>query len=206
MITSTAAFGQLKKWELSLELSPSFSNVTSRPWFNGHATLEKSYNGFVKAGYRINPRMVATFGFGYLVTDEFSRLPFGITGSGDFTEQLISHHNYVGAVGMKFNFGSFFINPELGIAFSRARHVISDEFSFRDNAFDVERNRFIINSGGLERKVTFPFMLSFGNEFDLGSVKLMLGVKGYYSLNKVRSFGANNGKYYGIGVMTGIKF
>lgn len=206
MIASTAAIGQLKKWELSLELSPSFSNVTNRSWFNGHATLEKSYNGFAKAGYRINQRMAATLGLGYLVTDEFSRIPFGITGTGDFTEQLTSHHYYVGTLGMKFNFGSFFINPEMGIAFNRASHIISDEFAFRNNSFNVERIRFVSNSSGLQRRVTYPFLLSFGNEFDLGAVKLMLGVKGYYSLSNVRSFGANNGKYYGIGIMTGIKF
>lgn len=206
MLVSNAVLGQLKKWELSFELSPTVSNITNRAWVNGNAGLEASYNAFLKGGYRINRRMVATFGIGYLVTDEFSRLPFGITGTSDFTEQLTSHHYYVGTIGLKFNFGTFFINPEIGIAFDRAHHVISDEYTLGDNFLDVNRSRFVIESGSLERKVTFPAMLSFGNEFDLGSVKLLLGAKAYYSLNTVRQFGNNNGKYYGFGVMTGMKF
>ena len=204
MIISATVHGQLKKWELSLELSPTVSNVTNRAWLNGVARFEPSYNAFIKAGYRINPRVVATYGFGYLAVKEYSRLPFGITGTGDFTEQLTNHHYYVGTLGMKFNFGSFFINPEIGIAFARAHHVISDEYSFGDN-LDVERSRFVTRSG-LERSITFPAILSFGNEFDLGSVKLLLGVKSYYSLNTVRRFGNNNGKYFGFGVMTGMRF
>lgn len=206
MFVSNAVLSQLRKWEISLELTPTVSNVTNKEWFNGHAAFEASYNGFLKGGYRINRRLVATFGLGYLMTAEFRRIPFGITGTGNFTEQLTRHHYYVGTVGMKFNFGSFFINPEIGIAFNRAHHVVSDEYAIGNNFLDVERSRFVIESGALERRVTFPAMLSFGNEFDLGSVKLLLGAKAYYSLNTVRQFGNNNGKYYGFGIMTGIKF
>lgn len=206
LIIYTNVHGQLKKWELSLELSPTVSNITNKAWLNGMARFEPSYNAFIKAGYRINHRMLATFGFGYLVVKDYNRLPVGLTGAGDFTELLTNHHYYAATVGMKFNFGSFFINPELGIAFVKAHHGVADEYTFREDNIDVERTRFQTRTNSIYRSVIFPAMLSFGNEFDLGDIKLLLGIKTYYSLNRVQQTGHTNGKYYGLGVMTGVRF
>jgi hypothetical protein len=45
-----------------------------------------------------------------------------------------------------------------------------------------------------------------GNEIKFNSWSLMLGMKGYYSLNSIGQKATNAGHYHGFGIMTGVKF
>jgi hypothetical protein len=60
---------------------------------------------------------------------------------------------------------------------------------------------------GFYNELTFPVFLSFGNEFDFGNWKILLGAKAYYSFTKLFSRPMTLPvHYYGFGIVTGVKF
>lgn len=119
-------------------------------------------------------------------------------------ESVRTHHYVVMPVGFKYYIGSFFINPEIGLAYNL--NNTTQQTTFLTNG-TVHQQRFNDEfNNRTNNNFTFPLFLTMGNEFKLGSLSLMVGVKGYYSLNKISDAGLRSNRYYGFGLVTGLKF
>lgn len=196
---------QSKKWEAGTELSVALSNVTNPPFFPHPAGgFQVSQNIFVKGGYSIKDRLWLTGGAGYLATDQVETLLLGFNPGANQTQINSSHHYIVFPIGVKYFLGSFFINPELSIAFENGHYFETEEYYFSENSVTILGSTSFLRDGVAFNSVTYPVFLNFGNEFNLGKIKLIVGFKGYYSLNNIGAT-TNERHYYGFGLMTGVK-
>lgn len=195
--------GQEKKFTFGFEYSPSFSNVTTtHPVLDGGFRI--GHNIFLKGSLKVRKDLEVTMGVGFLNTRENDEN--NLEGWMNI-ERIHSrrHHNYlVVPAGLRYHIGSFYINPEIGIGYNVGRPV-QQTFFFTDGSVASE------NPGGPSeaisyKKLSAPLFLSFGNEFDLNGLKIMIGAKAYYSLTGLQRFHFIPNNYYGFGLVTGVRF
>jgi hypothetical protein len=197
-----------RKLSASFEISTGVSEVRNPEFqlFTGEIRgLQLGGSLFLRSGYILRKNLELTLGIGYLFTREFSRLNLRIIDDVDYFETRINHRYIVVPVGFQYHFGSFYINPEIGLG-------IKNGSGGYQNSSQYNGNYTIIISGSVKtpdyvyHKISLPLMLNFGNEFDLKSVKILLGVKGFYSLNNQSDLPVYSGHYYGVGIVTGVRF
>lgn len=197
---------QMGRFNIGLEYSYAFSRVTE-PRFHPFNTrgFYPSGNIFIKGDYTIMKNMDITLGAGYLVTKEMDKLPFGLLPDTDLTEIYSTHEYFVIPAGIKYHFGSFYIHPELGLAFQE-RHLIENiSYTINQNSTQISGTIFESQLTTYNR-ITIPVFLTIGNEIDLGKIKLLLGIKSYYSMNSIYTVPLRPSRYYGFGVMAGVSF
>jgi len=196
-----------KKFSVGFELSMGISEATgTRFGLPKNEGFQIGRNAFLRGGCRIRKNMDLTLGLGYLVAREHELSFFGIPNADvDFTEFFRSHQYIVIPAGMQYHFGSFYLNPEFGIAFSTEHLVSQFDYMLRDNGLSISGTEGQ-SPDFLYRKVSLPIFLNFGSEIDVKSVKIVIGVKGYYSLNTLSEFFFPSDHYYGVGIVTGVKF
>ena len=193
---------QINKFTVGLEYSLSFSNVTS-PFTFSEERFMVSHNAFIKSGYVLKTNLQLTFGGGFLNTRQFRSSE--LVGPQDVKkiESYRNHNYFVVPVGLQYNFGSFYINPEVGIGIDMG-HPVKQVTYFNDGSIIELHGRIIFFQNN---EITFPVFLNFGNEFDLGNWKILLGAKAYYSLSKISTGPMSLPEhYYGFGIVTGVKF
>jgi hypothetical protein len=202
---SIRLFSQLDKFDIGIEYSLGFSKVADG--FNSFSNtgFHGAGNVFFKFDYPLSNKLDLTIGAGYLVTKEHQRLLFNFDPDDDFDERLLSHHYFVIPIGIKYRIGTFFINPEIGLALQDKHLGELSTFEFGPNSISSTRSSFQ-DPNSLYHPITIPAFLSFGNEFDFGMVKVLFGIKSYFSLTSKSDVFERTGNYYGIGVMTGVKF
>lgn len=193
--------GQERKLSIGVEYSPNISSIEN-------ATPENeskiSYQSILRFEFTLKKNLLLTTGVGYLNTGDKKETQ--VDGQFDIDKIAFNfNYNYiVMPIGLKYYRGSFFLQPELGIAYNlsnerrnKVTFVNGDIQSFKEDINDE-----------VFSKITIPSSLIIGYEYALGSIKLLLGIKGYYSLTKLIKermlFETKN--YYGFGIMTGIKF
>ena len=195
---------QTNRFHFGIEYSPNFSNVTDlRNDINYGYRI--SHNIFLKTEYSLTKRFDITAGFGYLNTREFSSLSFG--GQLDIERvDVIYNTNYLALpLGLKYNFGSFYIQPEVAIAYNFDNTDLQRSYA-SSGATGKTRWKDDINTR-YNHQFTAPCFLTLGHKIDLKYGSILFGVKGYYSLNKIGSdYGIRGKHYYGFGVMTGLRF
>jgi len=203
---SCQLYGQDSKIIYSLEYSPNFTSNTnpgsSIVTTNGGFRL--AHNIFLKGGYKMATDLYLTAGVGFFTTREFSSLDLDGQLEIDKIDSDKFHSYIVAPVGIKYYMGSFFISPEMGIGWNTGNrtksHFYYSDGSQIENISDDDINLHDVN------EMTYPLFLSFGNEIKMKNCCVMLGVKGYYSLNPIGNEYYNSGHYYGFGVIGGVKF
>lgn len=196
------ANAQAKKISIGLEYSPSFSNVTTE--FSSREGYRQSHNVFLKGGYALSEKLELTLAAGYLNTRQFDR--FHIPGLQEIESiESLRNHNYaVFPVGIRYKFGSFYVNPEIGIGIDIG-HPTRQVTYFNDGS--IINSHFDANPDVFGyKKFSVPLMLSIGNEIDFHGMKILLGAKAYYSLSTLRTSQFEPQHYFGIGIVTGIRF
>jgi hypothetical protein len=196
--------GQGNKMFVSLEYSPNFTSTTNPFGISNNGTFRFASNIFAKAGYRVTRNLYANAGIGYLNTKDFFSADFNAQSEYDRIEQLRRHAYVITPVGFTYFMGSFFVSPEIGIGWNVSNSmkdvIYLQDGSSTGNEWVDEHNIYDVN------EATYPLLLSIGNEIKFNSWSLMLGMKGYYSLNSIGQRATNAGHYYGFGIMTGVKF
>jgi len=194
-----------KKFSAALELSAGISEST-QPGFNSFRNegVQLGRNAFLKGGYRVTNNLKLTLGLGFM---NIQAMEYVFLGSDDidFTQTLLSHQYVTIPAGFEYHFGSFYLNPEIGIAIGQSHLVNQSIYFIQDNFAQIS------SAGGsspdfVYNKITVPIFLNFGTEFDVRPVKIIFGIKAYYSLNKISDILTFSRNYYGVGVMTGVKF
>ncbi|MEP6796483.1 MAG: hypothetical protein ABJB16_19300 [Saprospiraceae bacterium] len=198
------AFGQ-RKFSAALEISAGISEST-QPGFSfiPHKGVQFGRNAFLKGGYNLTDKLDFTLGVGYMNINAVEYVFFASTDV-DFTQTQISHRYLVIPAGFKYHFGSFYLNPEIGIAISQ-RHFINQTSFFIENHTSQTSGFGGASSDFGFNKITLPLILNLGTEFDVKPVKILFGIKAYYSLDKMSEILTFSRHYYGVGVMTGVKF
>ncbi len=199
--------GQMDKFTVGLEYSPNFTSVT-QPYGsqsgNSDGAFRFANNLFLKGGYKLTNNLYATGAIGLLGTRDFEAVDFGGQLEIEKLESNRFHSYVVAPIGFTYYLGSFYISPEIGMGWnvsSRNKNhwyytdgsVIEIEHKDKDNIDNIN-------------ETTYPLFLSFGNEIRMKSYSILLGVKGYYSLNSLGERASNAGHYYGFGVVTGVRF
>jgi hypothetical protein len=202
LFISVSLFGQ-KGFQLSLEYSPSFSSVTNSFDNDG---LRFSQNGFIKMESRLSKNISLTGGFGYMETKNSRLHIFFADFAHDKIEHVYSHRYVVAPVGVKVHFGSFYIQPEVGLAYNFS-NITSQTTHFTSGIILRTRFNDTVNHAS-NNKFTTPLFLTIGNEFKIGTTTLLVGLKSYYSLNPMASseLDPKRKRYYGFGLLTGLRF
>ena len=202
-MTFFSVSAQTKGIKFGVEYSPNLTNVIpdiphTIPGFR------LAHNAFFKTEFKISHNISLTTGLGYLNARSFDRIMLGSFMDISVIESVRTHHYVVLPIGLKYNIGSFFIYPEIGLAYNLNNTTQQTTFltngTLHQQRFDDEFNNRDNND------FTFPLFLTIGNEFKIGSYSLLVGLKGYYSLNKVANEGLRANRYYGFGLVTGLKF
>lgn len=201
---------QDRKFNVGLDMSLSLSATTRKFGNAADYGMRFSQNLFVKSGYYVTRNMEVTAGFGLLTTRQFEAIEF--IPDIDRIELDHSHRYLVIPFGIKYHFGSFYVHPEIGIGADAGHPTRQYTFTttmgptFNLNSVIVQQFNASDHFFGY-RDYSLPLFLTLGSEFDLGVVSMILGVKGYYSLSTLKEsqFGPPE-HYYGVGVVTGVKF
>jgi len=199
------SFSQSNKFTFGFEVSPNFTNIDRNSlyalWYPEYG-FRPAFNMDIKAEYQASKHLVITAGVGYLTTREFVILDTNLQD----IERIESDrfHSYVFLpAGVKYYFGDFFISPEIGIGWNTAnttKTTYRRSNGYSSSKGDDINNLYKVNA------VTYPIFFSFGNDIDMKSYSISLGVKAYYSLNSVGNDDSNYGHYYGFGVLAGVSF
>lgn len=200
----SAVCGQTDRFNLCIEYSPNFSNITQE-YFYFYAGivggLRFSHNLFLQGGYQLRPNLYATAGIGLMETREL--LDWGNTDYEiDKIQSDFYHYYIVAPVGITYYIGSFFITPQVGIGWNinnRLKHHIY----YWDGTVAIERED--LDQEGMN-KTTYPIFLSIGHEINMKTYSILIGLKGYYSLNPQAENYYEKWHYYGFGVVTGVRF
>ncbi len=205
LICSTVQLLGQRKFSASLELSAGISEST-QPGFSfiPNEGVQSGRNAFLKGGYNATSNLEITLGLGYMNINAVE-YAFFASDEIDFTQTLISHRYIVVPAGLKYHFGSFYVNPEIGVAFSNDHLVSQSVFLINNHSSQVSG----FGSESIDfgyNKITVPLFLNLGTEFDVKPVKILFGIKAYYSLNKMSDILTFSRNYYGVGLMTGVKF
>lgn len=196
---------QTNRFVFELEYSPNFSNITQEHFhfYTGEVGgLRFSNNLFLKGGYQLLPKLYATAGIGILQTRELISTELG--GYLEITkiESDYFHSYVVTPVGVTYYIGAFFIRPEIGIGWNihnrLKNHVYYADGSESSSTEEIDGNN--IN------KTTYPVFLSIGYEISMETYSILIGLKGFYSLNPQVENYYEKWHYYGFGVVTGVKF
>ena len=100
--------------------------------------------------------------------------------------------------------GSFYISPEVGIGWNVSNR--NKSYWYYTDGSELESDYIDKDNIDNINETTYPLFLSIGNEIRMKSYSILLGVKGYYSLNSLGQRASNAGHYYGFGVVTGVRF
>lgn len=197
---SLNSFGQDNKFSFRFEYVPSYSLLTN-PYLSSDYKL--SFQIGLGVDYELKEKITYTMGLFFLNTGETLNSSYeGATGTIDAIYRY--NFNYLTIpLGLKFNFNSFYVHPEIGFAFSfldRYKKILIDPAGEKEVMVDDE-----YPSGGELNNVTFPLMLTVGNELDLGKLHLLLGIKGTYGLNPVWNKWVRDRHYYSFGLLLGVK-
>ncbi|MGB4850489.1 MAG: hypothetical protein WBP41_21355 [Saprospiraceae bacterium] len=197
-------FGQ-RKFSASLELSAGISEST-QPGFTiiDNEGVQYGRNAFLKGGYTLTKYLDITLGVGLMNIHTADLIFFG-NGDVNVIHNLQSHKYMAIPAGLQYHFGSFYVNPEFGIAFSQTHYAQQSIFLIDTNSID-ELGSLTQSPASFYNKITFPLFLNIGTEINVKPVKILFGIKAYYSLNKMSDILTFSRNYYGVGVMTGVKF
>jgi len=203
-VFSTQVYSQPDKLTYSFDYTPTNSKIT-------YGLMEQdfkfSHQFFIKAGYGFSRKTNLTVGLGYMNVNEMRTINLDGQLDIEYIESFI-HRNYIIApVGVKYSMGSFFIHPEIGFGINvynvgppvkQISYLSNGEVvvqRYNDNFSNREYNRF-----------TFPAYLTIGKEINLKKTTLLLGLKGYYSLESIAEYGFQQQHYLGFGASLGVRF
>lgn len=209
-VNFSSVCGQTDRFNLSVEYSPNFSSITHEyfHFHTGHAEgFRFANNLFAKVEYLLIPDLYATASIGMLQTSELVTLDENrfheiANKEIDKLELDYTHYYLVTPVGVTYYFRSFYISPEIGIGWS-IHNRLKYDFYYTDGSGsefseDLDRKR--------DNEVTYPLFLSIGHEISMKTYSILIGLKGYYSLNPQVENYYEKWHYYGFGAVTGLRF
>lgn len=167
-------------------------------------TFRFASNIFAKAGYKLTGNLYANAGIGYLTSKEFIRVDYGSNFEISRIEQVRINGYVVTPIGFAYYMGSFFVNPEIGIGWNVSNKSNSTIF-YPDGSSTGSKWVDKQNINGVN-SITYPLLLTIGDEIRFNSWSMMIGLKGYYGLNEIGGRPTYPRHYYGFGIMTGVKF
>jgi len=206
-VLSIQLYAQSKSLDFSLEYAPNYSKLTNVRGFENQGKFYFSNQLFIKAEYELTRHFSITAGLGYVNTREKETLLLNGFEGIDYIDQYVNHNYILAPIGLKYNIGSFYLNPEIGFGVN-IFHIgpPTKQISVLTNGQKIVQrynDNFTPNNFN---KLTMPVFLTLGKEFELKKVSLLFGLRGYYSLESVvdRPFWGQH--YIGFGLMTGIRF
>ena len=151
--------------------------------------------------YKLRTDLQPTLGLGYLNTGD--KIEMKIGGQLGIEEVELRDNYIIIPVGIRATIGVIYIHPEFapGINVSKKRIV---ERRFVDGTDEKKKEDIEIVDGDFN-DITLPFILSVGTEVELENLSFLLGLKAYYSVNKVVTDVPRNNHYYGLGLHLGVK-
>jgi hypothetical protein len=199
------SFAQTSKFQFGIEYAPSFTSVTNQyhsldPYNTGFWPV---HNVFLRAGYALSSKFELTSGLGFLTSREFDYIEFDIQSDIENIKSQSYHHYLIIPFGFSYRFGSFFLNPEIGVG-KNVGNKLKSEFTFADGSVHSGKSN---DNNNLVNYYTFPVSFSLGNKIDLKSCLVQIGFRAYYDLNSLRPEPFFTGQhYYGFGMFGGVRF
>lgn len=190
--------GQKTKVHCIIEISPHFSKVSGTP---GVSRFKLSHLTTFKIELDLQENISPVFGLGYLNTGD--KLNFIVSPSSSTPQSYFNNYNYfIIPAGIKIKAGSLLIQPEVALALnikntSKVTYVNSNGVTTTDEQ-ELSINQF--------NKRSIPFLLTIGKEVKFNHFSMLLGLKGYYGLNRLTSNSRFYNNYYGFGMTLGCKF
>lgn len=200
LLFCVSAFGQEDKFSLNIELSPNISKVTDEVV---QADSKLSFNGLARLEYKTSNRISPTIGIGFLNTGE--KITSLIEGQREIEDASFTfiHEYIIIPIGAKFQFGKFYILPEIGLGIK-----VSNKTKTIINYSNGKQEKGTLDSAmffGEINKISIPMFFSMGREFNLVKRVFSVGLKGYYGLNKIAKDVPRNSHYYGVGILLSMK-
>ena len=194
---------QTERFDVSIEYTPNYSKLTdnfSNPGFNF------SHQFFTRAEWNLSRRFGVSIGLGYMNARD--RWTVFLEGQNDIDYiELYTNHDYITIpVGLKYNFGSWYVRPEIsiGLNFSNPGRLM------RQVTFKINGEKIVSRWDDFNQRnyndLSFPIFFSVGREFKVKTLSVQLGVKGFYSLEQVVLENYWIQHYIGLGVLAGIRF
>ena len=199
LLLSNPMLGQSKRKkaaEFNFEYSPSLSSVI---FINDEdPELRWTHNFFAKGLFYLNKNLRFTLGLGYMNTRYHTTLYIGSVHelNGITTTRYFNY--LVMPVGLKFNIGPIFLNPELGLAYNIGYHEWKSGYTQDQMKIKVrsdEGKPYSLNNAVL------PVFMTIGYEIKKKEYSILVAVKGYLSMSSI----AYDKHFYGFGPMVGIK-
>ncbi|MEL6638213.1 MAG: hypothetical protein AAFW73_26530 [Bacteroidota bacterium] len=155
--------------------------------------------------YRLEDGSKVTLGLGWLMTGDKIDVNLGefppVTL--DRIELAYSYNYAVLPLGFIYNFGPIFVHPEVGLGFNFANRVRRKDFLTNGDVFrEVEEYD---PSFPTFNRWTIPAFLTLGYEIPLKQSALLVGLKGYYSLNRLFEEERRKDRYLGLGLLVGYR-
>jgi len=198
------SFAQSGKFHIGVEYAPAVTGVTYDIWWNPYKIgLSPVQNVFIRTDMVISPKFEITSGLGFITARNFRYLDIEGHPDVDNVASHYFHQYFVLPLGFKYKFGSFFIQPDIGIGIN-VENKVKSHFVLTDGSEGTSKSKDLYVG---VNNLTYPISFGFGNEITLKSCSVQMGVRGYYSLNGISSqLIYSDQHYYGFGVFGGVRF
>ena len=204
---SCKAFAQESRFSTQVEYTLNFASTTESVPASASSLYLPGQQFVLRSAYRFDNHISGTIGLGYMNTRSYYDIQ--VEGPDELFRitSRLTHHYLMIPIGVKFNFGHFYLNPE----FAAARNISNtsrDQFYYGSTShFEIIKNRSTDNLNFNQvQSWAFPVFLGIGQEIPLESVTLTLGMKGYYMLSKTGDRAVVSNHAFGFGVSAGVSF
>ena len=187
--------------QFSIEYYP--HRTGTRTGNRNNDTHDWSHNGFIKVEFPLNKLLRLTTGAGFLTAHDHDYRDGEMPDVVSITTYWSYHYATIPA-GIKYQLGRFSINPEISLAYNfnnSNQQFYSDTIGYGHKA---EPDQFPITPE--IKRFAVPVILSLGYDIPLGKTNLIFGLKGHYGLNNFSNNSPIPKHFYGVGLMTAIKF
>jgi len=190
--------GQAKRKKaaaFSFEYSPSLSSVFLD---DEDPALRWTHNFFTKGLFYLNKNLRFTLGLGYMNTRYHTTLYIGSVHelNGITTTRFFNY--LVMPVGLKFNIGPIYLNPEMGLALNIGYHEWKSGYTQDQMKIKVRSDN---DKPSSVNNTVVPVFMTIGHEIKKKEYSILVAVKSYISMTAIR----NGIHCYGFGPMVGIK-
>ncbi len=197
---TSSLFGQDIEKSYSLEINP---GIARRIDAQVSGQFKSTHNIFVKKHFKSSTPLKFILGVGFSLINGggiYDKISECDTLTISFKEKL---SYFLITPGIKYSRNNFFILGEIGIGLNVTGSYNQDLVKVKYDPDPTKPGRIhILGLIGPSTSNNYPLMVSFGWDLSNGKIPMFVGIKTYTSLGIFD----NAPKYYGIGLLAGIKF
>ena len=195
LFVACCVFGQGDRTRYTIDYSMHLSDAAAhgpREYFESGL----AFNAFITVELASRRTSRFTIGAGFLQ----SKLISNYFDPHPSPAEYIESHHYIDflviPVGIKCTFGSFFLHPEIAATYNYRTltnsYLLDSEMNRPNEPFDIDLNQ-------IPFEVLFASLMTIGFEIKVGSMSVLTGARGYFTLN------GGDGDTFGVGLMVGLK-